>query len=233
MIQDIIDDPVYPSHWGKNQKGMQAQEVCFEDVLIDNVRLTRVQAWDDARQFAIEAALGFDEAGYHKQIINRLLEPFSHINVVVTATEWNNFFHLRCHKDAQPEMRLLAEAIFSARDGSTPKNLQNGDWHLPYVNKDDWTDINGGGDITSDQYNTMIKLSAARCARVSYLTTEGKVPTLAEDLSLYDRLVGSEPIHGSPCEHQATPDMIQQHLHGNFTGWIQYRKTLPNENIEG
>jgi hypothetical protein len=86
----------------------------------------------------------------------------------------------------------------------------------------------------------MIKVSVARCARVSYLTQEGKHPSIADDIKLYDRLVGAVPLHASPCEHQATPDSLQVNnfgkgcwrspeLHGNLVGFVQYRKTLPGE----
>src|SRR5262249_23607469 len=149
---------------------------------------------------------------------------------------------------AQPEMRLLAEAMRDARDASIPKLLQPGEWHLPYVAdlpvlEDGVFTLPTGDSLAATDLG--ICLSVARCARVSYLTHEGKAPNLLEDLSLYDRLLEAEPLHASPAEHQATPDILDgephalgstheiywqhKHEHGNFVGWRQYRKLLPNE----
>lgn len=236
LIQDILDDTAIPIHWGKNQKGMQADEECNEEIWFNQWwekqgpgPYTREKAWIDARDNAIRHARAFDEAGYHKQIVNRLLEPFSHINVLVTSTKWANFFNLRDHKDAMPEIRQLARVMKDALKISKPKLLEPGEWHLPY-----WEDYEGG-------YNeTALKVSVARCARVSYLTQEGKKSTVEEDLKLYSMLIETDPLHASPAEHQATPDKIHfikgigkdwsaTNLWGNFHGWIQYRKTLRNE----
>ena len=249
LIKDVQDDPIYPSHWGKNQRGMQANDENNACVPVygwgGGTDRSNRDAWLLARDNAVKAAQAFAEAGYHKQIVNRLLEPFCHINVVVTATEWSNFFALRCHPDAQPEMRLLAEAMRVALAKSTPRALEPGEWHLPYC-----PDVHGKpaglpGEFKSDD---AIKVSVARCARVSYWTQDGRWPTIAEDLALYDRLVSAVPLHASPAEHQATPDRtagrlvgvvgmlnldgevwVNPHLHGNFRGWVQHRKTLPGE----
>ncbi len=233
LIKDVEDDPVIPSFWGKNQKGMQANEECDELI---NQGIPREDAWIAARDHAIKFARMFNNAGYHKQIVNRLLEPFCHINTIVTATEWSNFFALRLHKDAQPEMRMLAEAIFNAMQFNKPTLLRPGEWHLPYC-----PDVHGkpSGMSTNDD---AIKVSVARGARCSYLTQEGKTPTIEEDLQLYDRLISSVPLHASPAEHQAMPDKFEKtwaelfgdewarpELHGNFKGWIQYRKLLEGE----
>jgi Thymidylate synthase complementing protein len=233
LIQDVMDDPAMPIHWGANQKGMQADKEC--DTLVDLTPFTmkgmvNKDAWLAHRDTAVRAALAFDEAGYHKQIVNRLLEPFCHINVICTATNYSNFFALRRHKDAQPEMKALADAMWEAMEKSKPKKLKVSipylaDWHLPYVS-----------DKEKDSYSTYqcIKFSVARCARVSYLTQDGKEPSIEEDLKLYDRLVGSVPLHASPAEHQACPDTYiaqwsHPELHGNLHGWVQFRKTLPGE----
>jgi len=141
-----------------------------------------------------------DRMGYHKQIINRILEPFAHINVLVTATEWDNFFALRDHPDAQPEIQVLAKAMRKARDESVPEEST---WHTPYC--DD------------------LKRSAAQCARVSYLTHEGKEPTYEQDMALFDRLANANPMHSSPMEHQA---MAIDGWCRNFKGWRQFRDIL-------
>ena len=173
------------------------------------------------------------ERGAHKQIVNRIIEPWCHINVVVTATEWANFFALRRDAAAQPEMKALADAMHEAMQNSSPKLLQPGQWHLPYADFEDQGQSWSPGDDP-------IRESVARCARVSYLTQEGKKPSTGEDLALYERLVVSQPLHASPAEHQATPDERVCDImepwrhwsqHGNFVGWRQYRKMLPNENV--
>lgn len=159
-----------------------------------------------------------DWPNVHKQIANRLLEPFMWHTVVVTATEWDNFWHLRCHKDAQPEIRKAAEAMKAAYDQSQPVEREMGDWHLPYLNLADRDELG--------TTNEMVKVSAARCARVSYLTQDGR-KDYAEDIRLHDRLVGSG--HMSPTEHPATPTDRPREQSGNFYGWEQYRKSLPRE----
>lgn len=239
QISEIIRDTAMPIHWGKNQKGMQAdgetRELIMGIVDCNFQGMTSTEAWIVARDRAIEVAEAFDRAGYHKQIVNRLLEPFAHINVVVTATEFSNFFALRCHKDAQPEMRELAEQMKLAMDQSDPEFLEFGEWHLPYIRREE--------KVKTD-HATLLQCSVARCARVSYLTHEFKTPTMEQDLVLYKQLVGSHPMHASPAEHQGTPDKLlytdidanqttwaweRPHLHGNFDGFIQYRKMLPGE----
>lgn len=243
LIADIENDPIYPSFWGSNKPGMQAGAECetyveaFESALLE----TREQAWTRARDAAIVSARAFAKSGYHKQIVNRLLEPFSHINVVCTATDYNNFYTLRRHSDAQPEMRILADAMFDAQEESVSQLLLPGEWHIPYVTDDE---IYG----TRLNENTLIKISIARCARVSYLTHDGRPPDIDADIALYNKLAVSTPLHASPAEHQATPDDIREGItngdithfiwnkpyhHGNFNGWIQFRKTLNNEYIKG
>lgn len=238
LIMDIERDPAMPVFWGKNRPGMQAvQEMTRED------QDSAIKLWNDARDFAILYAYRLYAMDAHKQIVNRVIEPWSHINVVVTATEWENFFKLRCHPDAQPEMRVLAETMREVKSKSTPVLLQVGEWHLPYVNRDVAEPEKPTGVEWSDDNDTFIKLSVARCARVSYFTHVNKIPSKEGDLKLYDRLVGSIPLHASPTEHQATPDEVvsnvvhdvnqwrSPNLHGNLIGWIQYRKTLANENV--
>jgi thymidylate synthase ThyX len=172
--------------------------------------------------------------------VNRLLEPFQHITVVVTSTEWSNFFALRCHPDAQPEIKVLAEAMYVQYSASTPKSLLSGEWHLPFI-PDTWDfrtstieeckyypfELTNGLTAT----DLLIRRSVARCARVSYLNHDGTAPSLEKDLELYNRLVAGTPMHASPTEHQAMAIPNAEMRSGNFVGWIQYRKTLANENI--
>lgn len=220
LIEDVERDPVIPMFWGKNQPGMQAAEE------LTGIELIRTKAnWERARKNAVNLALAMSADDAHKQIVNRVLEPFSHINVLITATEWENFFNLRIHEAAQPEMRLLAIAIRSAIASATPRTLLPGAWHLPFVTPEERHSL-----FTS----RLIKLSVARCARLSYLTHDQRPPNVEEDTALYERLVGGQPIHASPAEHQATPDTGDALAdtwkapmdHGNFVGFIQFRKLL-------
>jgi len=233
LIADIREDPAMPMHWGKNQPGMQADEEHNAPIAApwSGGTMTRQGAWLNAMDGAIKMATLFDEAGYHKQIVNRLLEPYSHINVIVSSTKWENFFALRAHPDAQPEIRLLAEAMLAAMRASEPNGLHAGDWHLPYVTDADWDDI-------EIQYGPRAatevakKVSAARCARVSYLTFEGKKPAIEADIKLFEKLAGGVPLHASPLEHQATPRRPHSgwaYPCGNFDGWAQFRKEFDTE----
>ena len=235
--------------WGKNQPGMAAAEELSDDPSsnifgVSQKRAARL-AWKHAAEDAAEAAERLVAIGAHKQLVNRLLEPFTHINVLVSATEWDNFFGLRLHDDAQPEMRALATAMWQAHVSSIPCEIGFGAWHTPYYDEEDFEPV----EIYADAGNKWtplevgLRVSVARCARVSYASFDtGRRSTIEEDLRLYDRLVGAQPLHASPAEHVATPDpktyrifkdvplmSNDRHLWGNFIGWNQYRKTLPGE----
>lgn len=229
MIQSVIDDPAMPVAWGSNKPGMQAGEECTNAVHIVThddpraiLRWTAQEAWEVARDRAVEIARGFAAAGYHKQIVNRLLEPFGHITVVVTATEWSNFFDLRCHPDADPTMRALAEAMRDAIQASVPAIGGLNGLHLPYV---DMRDIQNWPvtERPEPDWHTLAMISAARCARVSYLNHDGTKPDIGKDLALARRLLDSK--HMSPFEHQAIadPENWNRHQHANFRGWRQHR----------
>jgi thymidylate synthase ThyX len=156
--------------------------------------------------------------GAHKQIVNRLLEPFQHIHVVVTATEWDNFFALRHHPKAQPEFQELAMKMQAAYASNVPKLVAFGDWHLPYTDESDGT------------VRRRIIKSAASCARVSYTNHEGKESTEEEDSNLYLRLVTADPPHMSPVEHQAMA-VPGDKFYANFRGWRQHRYDLERNQV--
>jgi hypothetical protein len=218
MLEQVRTEPATPIHWGKNQAGMQAKaELEGEDLA------TAGYLWDKAARMAADIAEEMAALGLHKQVANRILEPFQHIHVIVTATEWENFFNLRAHPDAQPEIQALAYEMLDALKASDPRPLNFGDWHLPYI----WPE-----ERSSRNIQMLLKMSAARCARVSYLRHDGLRPRIEEDLDRYEKLVGSNPMHASPVEHQATPDRVMDgkweapSLHGNFVGWIQHRQLI-------
>lgn len=228
MIAQVWNDPAMPVHWGKNQPGMQAREE------LTGIKLSVAKfAWRTAAKAAASIAWVMNKVGLHKQVANRILEPFQIIHVIVTSSKWGNFFDLRHHVDADPNIFNLADAMRCAIASSIP--VSRGDnsfsahnWHLPYV-----TPAERAKHTIDPLY--LAKLSAARCARVSYLTHDGKEPDPEKDLALYERLVGSRPLHASPVEHQAYPDRhpvgeregwMAPEKHGNFDGWCQYRKMV-------
>jgi len=234
QIDAILADTAMPIHWGKNQPGMQADEECSAAIGLPgfdsySTGYTAQEAWEYARANTIEVAQAFNAAGYHKQIVNRLLEPFMHMITCVTATDWTNFYALRDHKDAQPEIRELAHQMKLVHYSSEPKLLYEGDWHLPYLRDEDIIDY----DCNLEDYSYHEKearISAARCARTSYKTVEGKVPTVDEDMKLWDRLMSNEIKHASPAEHPAMAVKDPGYI-GNFRGWKQLRKFIPNETL--
>jgi len=215
LIEQVRNNPMMPVHWGANQTGMQASEEIKNHADFGQGEYQ----WRGAAMEMANRAETMLQQGYHKQIVNRLLEPFLPIHVIVTATEWDNFFSLRIHPDAQPEINELATKMKMAIDNSTPKLLKTTyDWHLPYVTNEERK-------YKLDN-KTLAKISAARCARVSYLTHNGENPSMEKDLALYDRLVGSKPIHASPVEHQAYPLSSKYELCRNFRGWKQFRSLI-------
>jgi hypothetical protein len=272
MLNEVSNTPFVPWHWGKNQKGMQANEECNELVsmqaflqsrLVHNkpstievewVEHSRESAWLHAKTSAYKVAKAMMEAGYHKQIPNRLLEPFSWIDTLITSTEWDNFLWLRDHRDAEPHLQDLARLVQTALESADIQDLEPGKWHLPYIKPEEdtfyvrkWLSENGG---SGNRHETrlkrtnevFLKLSAARCARISYKPFDGNA-SIERELERYDSLVTADRVHASPLEHQATPDKWIQvpspnvipsywdraSLHGNLNGYIQYRKTVANE----
>jgi len=216
-IKSIMDDPAMPVEWGTNQKGMQAGEPLKAE---DQANAETI--WLDARDMMVSYTQQLILLCVHKQIANRLLEPWAWVTDVVSATEWDNFYKQRCSlysQAAQPEMRAAADAILHARLASKPTPMQNTypvfNWHTPYIQPEEYGEF---GINLSER----IKVSVARCARVSYLTQDGTRDT-AEDLALYNRLTTASPPHWSPTEHVATP---MPGRWGNFIGWKQWRQVL-------
>lgn len=243
IIEQVNDDPWGPNFWGKNQAGMQAHSE-----VADLSKHVAQNLWRAAAHSASIHAGNLLDLGLHKQIVNRVLEPFTFIDVLVTATAFNNWYALRDHKDAQPEIRELAAAMKELQQVSTPTQLKWGEWHLPYILPADRAAVVDelASQIITDQIciNDMLcKISTARCARISYRAFDGTVPPIQTDLEFYRKLLVQQPVHASPAEHQGTPDKCERvnkhliwespELHGNFTGWIQYRKLLKNEFIAG
>lgn len=217
QIGRVWQEPAEPISWGRNQRGMQAGS----ELAGWRLWLAR-RTWLAARVPAMGAAYLLCRLGLHKQHANRLLEPWMHIQVVVSATEWENFFALRTHPDAQPEFRVLAEQMLALMRRHTPVPAGSGGWHLPFVTELERREF-------SQEPEKLRRISVARCARVSYLLPDGRAPDVAKDLALCERLIaGSGGVgHWSPFEHVATPMMYGRS--GNFTGWRQYRKMFVGE----
>jgi thymidylate synthase ThyX len=247
MLEDVKTNPALPVYWGKNQAGMQAAEELNNTEKkwtgVGSVyRTDREQAeflWLKARDEAILNVEEMVKVGLHKQIANRLLEPWMHITVIATATQHQNFFALRAHKDAQPEFQSLAYLMLNLYQSSEPKRLAQGEWHIPFGDQIDERRIlegdsynkslvanASGWDMEQTMEEMIKKIATARCARVSYLNFEGKDDYEA-DIALADRL--SQSGHWSPFEHcaQALPNY---EISGNFIGWKQYRKFFNMEN---
>lgn len=220
MIDQVRNNPAMPLKFMKNKPGMQATEdLSPED------HAEAVVMWHTAATCAALIAEEMAAFGIHKQFANRVLEPFQWMRAIVTATEWDNFFALRCHPDAQPEFQALAQLMLGElatsepiiRDESETAPRTEASWHLPYVTQYERNHF---------KLDLLPKLSAARCARVSYLTHDGTTPNIEADLALFERLVGSVPLHASPIEHQAQPLNYGSGSgrSNNFVGWTQFRE---------
>jgi hypothetical protein len=247
VIELLKTNPAMPVHWGKNQAGMQASTE------IDNIEGAKL-LWLAARDSAINHAVVMRDMGLHKQIVNRILEPFQLIKTIVTATEFNNWFWLRAHADAQPEIKELAEKMLEVYEIHKPDELFEDEWHVPYVNTQ--RSIYTGEFFYIDENDKYITadearmISASCCAQVSYRKNDGSLEKAAV---VFDRLIHSVPVHASPVEHIATPitkgmvgeiwnaedkeDIRKGITHvdfngdvwsGNLRGWVQYRQLIEN-----
>lgn len=218
MLKQVWSDPAMPVWWGKNQPGMKAKAE-----LVGWRKWLARKLWVLSGCMMVGVAWGFSKIGLHKQIANRILEPWMWMKTILSATEWGHMLNLRQHPDAQPEFKALADKIHEALISSTPQIMREGDWHLPYLNQTEknWRMLFGDFDEDPMYFQ---KLSSARCARVSYLNHDGSDPDYKKDLELHGQLIAAP--HASPFEHQATPC---QGRHGNFIGWKQYRQLIPNE----
>jgi thymidylate synthase ThyX len=281
MIDRVLENPFIPEKFPANYKGMQPNEYWEEGdykyKLAKKVWLNACSsAIDYVRQLTADGANGIK---VHKQIANRLLEPFMWHIVICTATELDNFFKLTTNEQAQYEIRRIADLMYDLYTKSGNYNSLNsnyfyetqklmiGEWHLPLIYEEDYEAIHHylasiTPDYNDNSYdgkefdNIAKKVSVARCARVSYLTHDGK-RDIEKDLELFERLRTSG--HWSPFEHVATPipkmnyeykandsddkvaalilnnslQKIYENYYmrsGNFIGWKQWRQDFPDNN---
>ncbi len=234
MHKSIAENPAYPERWGVNRPGMQDAGEVEADIAVQ-ARVT----WDSAMTDALRHSARLAELGLHKQVVNRLTEPFMHMKVVLTFTEYDNWKELRKHGDADPTIYALACAIDEHIDymAETALELESGEWHVPYIQRA----VGQNGEIhyySGDQEVSVeqaLMISASCCAQVSYRKND---TSLEKAQMIYDKLINSRPMHASPIEHQATPateewqtgvthvDRWGNQWSGNFKNWIQYRQTL-------
>jgi hypothetical protein len=240
MIERIESNPFMP-FWTSNQSGMQGKQVTDEETV------SKANAsWLRARNFCLE------EAGYlsntlniHKGDTNRLLEPWMWVTQVVTSSRWDNFFALRCHKAAHPAFARIARMMFLARRKSTPRRIEYGQWHLPFIppeEKKEFRWVPEVGKVLWPHENDppfelplLLRKSAARCAWVSYENHDKQADDEAH-LKTWERLFTEVPVHASPVEHQLTPMhpawSTQPRLRSNITGFLQARKLIRHEEIK-
>jgi thymidylate synthase ThyX len=228
-IAQVRENPFVPEAFTVNRRGMQA-----DAVLDDRDGSKARDAWLRARDAAVEQAERLVDFGVHKQHANRLLEPFCWHTAVMTATDWDNFFALRCHKNAQPEMQIIAKMMRDKMHDSEPVELKYGEWHLPFV---DYVVFDSEGSPSNNPERALpieqqLSISVARCAAVSY-ERQSVVKSIAEYAQRHDQMASLA--HWSPFEHQAM--CVHGHLWppsywGNFRHpWKQYRKSFEGERI--
>lgn len=278
QIERVMNNPFIPERFPINCTGMQPQE--YAELGTDKYNECRYEwlmARDECAKYAAHLA---EEKNIHKQIANRLLEPFMWHTVICTASEFDNFFKLRTNEQAQYEIRRIADLMYDAyhaadhtwhqhQDFCAPNcqgiiinKLKVGEWHLPFISDEDYKltqeliNSKSNSRMTEEGWpiplDLLKKISVARCARVSYLTHDGK-RDIEKDLELFEKLRTSG--HWSPFEHVATPyfitntSNISQYIgdipivshgleksrnidlrSGNFIGWKQFRKEFSDEN---
>ncbi len=207
MISQVVDNTVMPI-WTHNQKGMQG-DVITKGTLIHEANAIMFKM----QEAAMWGAKELETLGIHKQNANRYLEPFQHIKVVMTTSNLANWNELRYHKDAQPEIKMLAQAMLAEFAMSKPVFLIDGAWHTPYAER--------------SLPIAMRKMVSASCsAQVSYRNTDD---TAQKAVEMFDRLVKSDVLHASPFEHQCRPLESTDTQKGNLIGWHQYRNDIEKE----
>ena len=249
MHEFIRANPATPVSWGKNQPGMKADEQVGSIVAEEAEQL-----WNKAKEDALHWADALaHKLAIHKQIANRITEPWMTMKTVISGTEWTNFFHLRNHADAQPEIKALAEAMTVAYTTHLPVALKPGEWHLPYITTATYVPT-GELQYFDENFNRLSLedakiISASCCAQVSYRKND---PTFEKAFRIWEQLIENDPVHASPIEHQATPMDIDSmcrfepdtwqpgvsHVSansdlwsGNLRGWIQHRKLIRSEAV--
>lgn len=224
MIEQVRRNPAMPVSWGKNEPGMVANHD-----LSEGIAQSVEHCWLKTAQEMARRAEIFNEMGLHKQVVNRILEPFMWTKGVATAThkDWQSFLKLRLHKDAQPEIKALALEIDKVIKESSIAELGDKDWHMPYFGNGYW--LEGCGIPLKDA----LMISSSCCGQVSYRKLDeslDKANKIYGMLNLPENGIYKEdPPHFSPTEHQARARNGDFEMSGNFhseDAWLQYRKIL-------
>ena len=249
MAKKVKENPHYPHAWMIDHPGMQGSSFVENK---DEIKAMK-DVWRSIMDFSVNGAENLnssegDNKPLTKQFCNRLLEPYvSDHTVLLTGTEWENFFFLRCpqykvnlidrtfrskkdciealklighdfsnvtdedplfweyHNTSGAEIHIqkLAEAIWDAKNESTPVLLKAGEYHLPFGDRIDMQRIVPYGtdmdSISARDVNLLkIKISSARSARTSYENFDG-TDDYQKDAGLHDDLLKHK--HMSPFEH--------------------------------
>lgn len=209
MIQSVEENPFIPYYWQKPHKGMQGYEYYTNENKISQLR----EEWLNARDNAVITAKKLQNE-VSKQTINRLLEPFMYVKMVLTGTEFGNFFNQRCpiflnNKGNKVKSRtgLGFGVDFTSTKGQADIHLQilaemmhnemyynsnpvESFEHIPY-------------DIGKEYpLEARLHYSASQCARISFTTiTDDKQFSLERNLQLAQGLIVEG--HAEPFSHQA------------------------------
>lgn len=231
FLSNVREATYIPANVGKNNKGMSSFESLSEE------EQAEFEQWaSNLFDYVADECTKINaKLNIHKQWINRFLEPWMYVTMIISGTDWANFFALRTHKDAHPDFQKLASLMFEQYKQSKPSYKMI---HAPLVSDEEHAEIaqtyTNSSSLSPKALELICKISAGRCARVSYLTHDGK-RDFEKDLELAHRLSGHFPKHMTPFEHVAFPMTEEQFSNdsrsGNFTGFIQYRKTIEFENI--
>jgi len=286
VLGDIRENMFVPLAFQSHHSGMQGSEY-----LMGEESEKAKQQWIESGLRACEEAERLYNLGVTKQLCSRIIEPFGYAKILITATEFENFFELRCpnyiagvkegqdkyrsrkdvlkdfaYEDASEDfwrnintsqaeihIQALTEAMWDARNESVPKELKEGEWHIPFSDKISYKELNniivkhGFKNLTLSKHQKLhkelaLKISIARCARLSYMTFDGEID-YEKDIQLHDQLLASH--HMSPFEHCAKtmsederayyyksngpdPEDFETGWCRNFRGFIQYRYLIEN-----
>lgn len=287
MVNAVRSIGFTPIAWQKDHKGMQGTEYFTDPEMLATLDID----WNMAKIDAIERATLLHNSGVTKQYCNRMLEAYMMHTVLISGTEWENFFSLRCPQyqyqssgplyrswndlvnsifksganrdvidalenmslidrlknntgQAEIHMMALAESMWDAYNASNPKELNSGEWHIPFEDQ-----------IADDiPIKDRIKLATAMAARTSYtIIGDEKIISNEKLINIHDKMAKQDPFHASPFEHCAKVMADEEyhnfvkgywHMNGtvsifdtettgwcrNFKGFIQYRYLLESDN---
>jgi thymidylate synthase ThyX len=232
IISAIESDPFIPE-WTLANKGMVAA-----GPLPPSLAAEATEDCLAARDYMIAYAKRQVARGVSKQDANRYLEPWMYTTIVATGTDraWEWFFKLRDHGDADPKIGKAALLMHEAYDDSEPEELEEGEWHLPYIGDKDRRNVAALDGFIMPQPGMapgdydwrdviLAHMSAARCARISYLRQH-------EDRSVEDEVKRACELvksgHWSPTEHQAVamPGHPRGGNFGNDQPFAQFRHLI-------